>query len=621
MGKTIILSLLFTFLAGNLYSGNLVTAGFDAELISYQTNITLQRGRLITHRIYEMQINNRAGEDHSSIVIPFSPLRRISNIEAYIKDANGQLIKKLRQNEIKERSAYSSGSFYVDEKEKFFTLKHSTYPYTLVYSYQIAEKEFFSINSWFPILNLNIPTRNAVLNIDLPANYLISYKEQFVDSFSKVNLASRVQYQWQASYNGKMKQENHAPFISGFLPAVFVVPLDFVYHARGSFKSWVDFGNWQSKLLKEASDLPTYEKARLGKIIDGIEGDKEKVEALYRILQRETRYLSVNIETGGLKPYPASYVARNKFGDCKALTNYFKAVLDHVGIPAYYTLVYANEKIRPIDKTFPSQQFNHVILCVPIQNDTLWLDCTSKGPFNYPGTFNQDRDALLIDFNRSQFVKVPAMAATDVLEERTARFTPLNQSQARIDCRVTYRGYHFERLHQMKNLPVNRREQILRMDFSLPGAEQSIINMGEPDMNSAKVELEHKNISSRVFSSYGKDIYIRLLPFPLPSLANYENRALPMQINFPVANNDILEYVIPDGYEIFLPQNREIRTDFGTYSAFFEKRGPVMVVRKELRINPGIYQGEQYMELYKFLENIKLFESKQLMITQNSDLL
>jgi hypothetical protein len=38
-----------------------------------------------------------------------------------------------------------------------------------------------------------------------------------------------------------------------------------------------------------------------------------------------------------------------------------------------------------ITATLPSPQFNHVILAVPVDNDTLWLEMDNTGPFGYTG--------------------------------------------------------------------------------------------------------------------------------------------------------------------------------------------------------------------------------------------
>src|SRR5690606_13605749 len=138
----------------------------------------------------------------------------------------------------------------------------------------------------------------------------------------------------------------YAPSPLEYLPAVMVVPKHFEYIKNGSFKDWVSFGNWQFDIMQGLNELPDKEKNKIQSILKDIDQDKEKIKALYHYLQDETRYINITIETGGLKPYPANYVAKNKYGDCKALTNYFKSILDYINIPSYYSIVYAGSPIR-----------------------------------------------------------------------------------------------------------------------------------------------------------------------------------------------------------------------------------------------------------------------------------
>ena len=74
-----------------------------------------------------------------------------------------------------------------------------------------------------------------------------------------------------------------------------------------------------------------------------------------------------------------------------------KVMLNYVAIDSYVTLIKAGTDAAEIKKDFPSQQYNHVILAIPLVNGTIWLENTSNSlPFNYPGTFTMGRYAFTV---------------------------------------------------------------------------------------------------------------------------------------------------------------------------------------------------------------------------------
>ena len=101
-----------------------------------------------------------------------------------------------------------------------------------------------------------------------------------------------------------------------------------------------------------------------------------------------------------------------------------KSALATVGIESYYTLIYGDSKPIKIDQRIPSQQFNHVILCVPLEQDTVWLENTSSSsPFNYLGVFTQNRKGLLVNGDKSELVNTPALTQEQCLIESKFGFS------------------------------------------------------------------------------------------------------------------------------------------------------------------------------------------------------
>lgn len=600
--------LLIGFISFQLLS---FSQAYDAELIFQETNIEIRNNKLTKDLHYEIKINNRAGEKYTTITIPFSKLSNVFDIEAYIKDSNGRIVKKLKKKEIIERSSISDFSFYEDDFVKEFTLKHNVYPYTIGYSYQVRQNEFLYIDYWIPVIDEKIPTLTASLKVSLPLNYGIAYKNQYVKDPLIDTLENVISYQWRTSYTDIINPEVYSPPVSSLLPSVAIVPKEFNFDKNGSFKDWISYGNWQYELLQGLNELPVNEKSKINSITKNIEGDKNIIKTLYHYLQDETRYINITIETGGLKPYPATYVVQNKYGDCKALTNYFKSMLDYLEIPSYYTKVYAGSPIKEIDKNFPSQQFNHVILYIPQKEEDIWLDCTSDGAFNYLGTFTQNRDAFIINNNNSHLTKTPILKPIEVLNTRKIEIT-YGPENATAKFKNTYKGDSYETILQLeRNYNEAEKSKIIRNYIVADGFQLTDYQILKPNRDSVKIELSYDATSQNIYKHYGKDIIISNIAFSLPDFEQPTTRELPVQIDYPIYKTDTIIYGVPFGYKLHKSQSTySVLNKFGEFNFnIFENEGKIMVI-KSLLINAGNYSVSEYSEFYDYYNQVVGIENK-----------
>jgi len=585
----------------------------NAELIVSKTDVCVKDGKLVKDYLFEIKINNRAGETYTKISLPYSKLCRIGKIEATIKDSRGQIVKKISKKDIVERSYISDYSFYEDDFLKEFSLKHNSYPYSILYSYQYIQDEFISIVDWSPIIDSRIPTKEALLKLTLPVNYPILLYSQYIDKPDIDTIGTNIVYKWSArSTVVDSKQTLGAPFRQ-VIPFLSIIPENFKYEKEGSFKSWVQFGNWYCELLKGKDELPENEIIRVNTIIAGAEDDKEKIKRLYHYLQDETRYVNISVETGGLKPYPASYVANNKYGDCKALTNYFRALLNLSGINSYYTLINAGSPKRSVIKEFPSQQFNHAILYIPQEEgDDLWLDCTSKGPFNYLGTFIQDRDALIIDKNNSRFIRTPALKPEEVAEIRRIVVPNKISQRTYLMIRSEYAGETFESISYIQKYYTEPEQQkVLKNLIEIDGAEIKKIDIGNRHRDSQNIVLESEISVANPFVQYGNDIIVSNFPFTLPDFEKVSDREIPVQIDYPIHKIDTLVYEIPIGYKIKkVSPEINITGEYGYFSLAIRQQESSIMVIKKLLINAGEYSLEKYGDFAAFIERVETIEKE-----------
>jgi len=312
-----------------------------------------------------------------------------------------------------------------------------------------------------------------------------------------------------------------------------------------------------------------------------------------------------------MMPYSACYVADNKYGDCKALTNYFKAILDYLEIPSYYTNVYAGDKIKKINKDFPSQQFNHVILYIPQDRKDIWLDCTSKNAFDYLGTFTQNRDVFVVDHDKSYFTKTPSLTPHDVLDTRQVDVS-YDTEVATAKFKNTYKGGSYETILQIeKNYNESQKSKFIRNRMVNKGFQLTDYNLSKPNRDSLEIALSYQATSRNLYKHYGNEILINNIRFWLPEFEKPEVRKLPVQIDYPIYNIDTITYEIPQGYQLYNNQNTySIQSKYGKFQLHTYEKDSKIFLEKSLLIFAGNYPISEYSEFYEFYIKVMELESK-----------
>lgn len=603
-----IFNLLLTTIVSPVLSNNIDE---HAELIDSKTFITIENNR-ITKRYYkEIRINSRAGEQYTKVSIPYSKMVRVSNIEAHIIGSDGRLIKKLKKAQITERSAVSYHSLYEDEYVKQFSIRHNTYPYTLVYSYTTVQSQFINVHHWVPVLDYKVKTKYAELTLSAPSGFGIRYLSNYIDSAEIDSLNQVVVYKWKASYQDLVEPQVFSPPIEQFLPHLIISSDSFNYGIQGSLSSWQAFGDWIYRLGEGTNDLTPEEKAMAVKLTENIADTLEKIRALYHYMQDNTRYINISIAHGGMKPFAASHVCRNKYGDCKALTVYFQAMLAHLGIKSHYTIVRSGSQIYPIPLNFPTQAFDHVILHIPLHNEVLWVDCTSKLAFGYLGSFTQNRDVLVITNQGSFFSRTPELLPQDVLVSRKIKI-PWHREETQASFKVTARGDEYALMSEL-NRVFNDSEKrlLLRNKFvekSFQLIDYEILNTSR---DSAKIDLTYTATGRNIYTTYGDEVLAKNIAFNLPDFELPRQRNLPVSIGYPVFRSDTLIYQKPTGFKALNTESAMLlETKFGSYSLELIDADNEAIIAKHLLIAAGEYPLEEYPDFYSFLLRIQQNERK-----------
>jgi len=562
------------------------------------------------HYKYAFTILNENGDKYAGFSESYNKFKHIESIEGFLYDKDGKLLKKVKTKDLTDVSAVDNISLIDDNRVKHHNFYYKSYPYTVEYIVDISYDQTFYFPYWVPQEYRYLAVEQSQLNVTVPADYelrykMLNYKSQPTQTTEK----NKKKYGWKISNLIAIKDEYAAPRWHELVPMVSLAPSQFeVEGYKGNMNSWQDFGKFIYALTQGRDQLSEPAKQKVAQLTATASTQKEKVERLYRFLQESTRYISIQLGIGGWQPFEATYVAEKGYGDCKALSNYMFSLLKAAGIKSYYTLIKAGDFDHFMMEDFPSNQFNHAILCVPLQKDTMWLECTSQfKSAGYMGEFTGNRKALLIDENGGVLVATPRYGLKENTQFRTIKAKLEADGTLKMNITATYKGVQQDDLSQrIDNLSKDMVKKQLDEELNLATYE---VNDFKYNMKKATLPEVREQLDVTV-SNYatisGKRIFIT------PNILNRgggklseELRNFDYVFDYEFHNEDSEEIEIPDGYEIeAAPEEVTIKTKYGTYSMSARVDGNKIIYKRTREQFSGRFPATEQKEIIKFFEDI-----------------
>jgi hypothetical protein len=584
--------------------------------ISSQRSMTINTKRVIT-------VLNEKGLSAIDAIENYNKKTTVRDIEAYVYDSFGNEIKKIKRKDFKDQSAVGSSTLFSESRYLYLDYTPTQYPFTVVYESKLETSNTAFIPQWYPVSNFFVSVERSILNVDCRENLGFKKMEFNFENFNiQKTIDTATQLSYTASNISAQKQEEYSPAFTVILPKVMMgLELFHLEDVDGSAKSWKEFGQWYShEILTDTTILPEETKAKMRALVGDEKDPIMKAKLIYKYVQKKSRYVSIQVGIGGWKPMEASDVDRLGYGDCKALTNYTKALLEAVDVPSYNTILYGDRYKKDIESDFVSMQGNHMILAVPNGDNYTWLECTSQDdPFGYQGTFTDDRNVLVIKSEGGEIVRTKLYEDRDNTQVSAGTYSLSKNGDLSGKITIVSEGSQYNQKALLENLPPTEKEAHYKRYWG--NISNLKINNAAFSNDKENIRLTEKTEISAV--NYG-NISGGKMMFALNAYNQYtgsvkriRNRKNPFEIQRGFSDTDEIAIVLPQEFTVeFLPSNYELKSKFGEYKTkYIKKDDGSLIYKRSLFIKKGMYSNTDYDEYRLFIEQVSRNDNAKIILT------
>ncbi|MFL9831358.1 DUF3857 domain-containing protein [Flavobacterium sp. ST-87] len=585
-------------------------------VISSQKSMTIRTHKIIT-------VFNENGLSAIDAFENYDKTTSVKSVEAKIINAFGNEIKKIKKKDFKDVSAISGSTLFSDARYIYLDYTPVQYPFTVIYDSEVETSNTAFIPNWFPVKDFLVGTEQSILNVSYPDDLGFKSKEF---NFSGFNIQKTVDTNTQLSYKAAaifaQKKEPYCAASTIFPRLMMSLEKFHLEGEDGTAKSWKEFGKWYyDEILKGTTQLSPETVNKIKALVGDEKDPVSKARIVYDYVQKKSRYVSIQVGIGGWKPMLANDVDRLGYGDCKALTNYTRALLDVVDVPSYNTILYGDTYKRDIIADFVSIQGDHMILAIPDKEGYIWLECTSQdNPFGYQGKFTDDRSVLVVKPTGGEIVRTKVYEDKDNLQDSKGTYSIDEKGNLSGNITIASEGFQYSNKAGLENSQPNQKEMHYK-DYwsSINNLKLAKINFYNDKKKVVFVEDVTMNAASYATVSGAKMIFvINAYNQNTGAVKRIRNRKNPFEIQRGYVDVDEIALMLPTGFAIeFLPSNFELNSKFGEYKTeILKKDTNHLVYRRTLHIHKGFYSNTEYDQYRLFMEQVSRNDNAKIILTK-----
>jgi hypothetical protein len=596
---------------------------YSEDALSVQSNGKIKR---LERRAYK--ILRPDGRRFGTVRADFDSETKINSIHGWCIPAQG------KDYEIKDKDAVETALFGVqggelmtDFKSKLLTIPAAEPGNIVGYEIDQGVRPYVLQDVW-AFQEVNVPVREAHYSLQLPSGW--EYKAAWLNHAPVTPTSGGTnQWQWVLSDVTAIKPENDMPPHQGVAGQMIVSLLPQGGGQSKGFVSWNDMGQWEDGLTRGRRDASAEIKQKVVALTSSANTQLAKMRLLAQFVQKDIRYVAIQLGIGGWQPHPAAEIFVHRYGDCKDKATLMSTMLKEIGVESYYFSVNTTRGAITLE-TPATRWFDHEILAVRLPEDVkdatlmavlehpklgrlLIFDPTDEWtPFGQLRGPLQSNYGLLVTTDGGELIKLPQLPASMNGVERTAKLT-LNSAGTLSGEFVEQRNGDYAMYQRAALKSVSKDADRIKpietlVSHSLPTfqiTKASVQNLNQTDQ-------PFKYVYSLVAEKYAKTagnlmlVRPRILGFNSSDLLETkEPRKYPVEFDGPVKNTDMFEITLPAGFEVDdLPPAVNADYSFASYHSKTEVNGNTLKYTRTFEVKElsvPLSKVEDLKKLYRII--------------------
>ena len=553
----------------------------------------------------------------------FSDDVKISKFEVSATELGGKEFFKAARKDLIDQRAIDGSTFDSDFWIRRVEVPCNRYPCTITVEVEKKLSDFgMMLFPEFVPLEREEALVSATFRATVPVDNQLLYQASQVEAPEITDDGKMRTYRWTIGERKAQAPEPYDPAPIETLPYVYVTLDQFqVDNYAGNYRDWKSFGSFIGSLMEGRDALPPTLATEVNELVRDATTRRDSIDRLYRFMQKRCRYVSIQLGIGGWQPFSAEYVETNRFGDCKALSNYMGAMLSEVGIESYPVLIHRSDRPNyDVCENFAFSSFNHMVLYVP--SEDMYLECTSTDePTGYLSDDKEDRNVVWITPEGGRLARTPQLVPSEHGHLRTVTMQVKELDAVEFNMKADFYGADQEMLRYLYSQLGSTKD---RMDFlhrrdllpDVSGRDYVFdVAADEP-----VAHLEYATTLTDRVRKLGSRRFFAFNPYPLLWVPDdVADRKLPIVY----AENRF--YV--DTVHVSIPNNLEIESGLfgepivyehaiGEYRAEMKPTEDGLIWTRTLKLTDARLPAEAYTEFRQFFVDVVKAENSQLVLRE-----